>query len=72
MEIARALVQTACSALKVLFDIIGLTISAVKSGAMVFCRKYHRLDVTMWIDGRSLSQTKEFKYLGVFFDSVLR
>jgi hypothetical protein len=26
----------------------------------------------MWIDGISLPQTKEFKYLGVFFDSELR
>jgi hypothetical protein len=61
MEIARALVQTACSAL-----------STVKSEAMVFSRKHHKPDVTLWIHGRSLPQTKEFKYFGVFFDSGLR
>jgi hypothetical protein len=35
MEIALALVQTACSALKVFFDMVGLKISAVKSEAMM-------------------------------------
>jgi hypothetical protein len=55
MEIARALVQTACSALKVLFfDMVGLTISVEKSEAMVFSRKHHKPDMTLWIDGRSL------------------
>jgi hypothetical protein len=34
MDIARALVQTACSAFKVFYDMVGLTISAVKSEAM--------------------------------------
>jgi hypothetical protein len=48
------------------FDMVGLTISAVKSEAMVFYRKHHKLDVTLWIDARRLPQTKEFKYLGVF------
>jgi hypothetical protein len=71
MEIAVALVQTACSALKVFFDMVGLTISVVKSEAMVFSRKHHKPDVTLSIDGRSLPQTKEFKYLRVFFDSGL-
>jgi hypothetical protein len=51
------------------FDLVGLTISAVKSEAMVFSTKHHKLNVTLWIDGRSLLQTKEVKYLGVFFDS---
>jgi hypothetical protein len=46
-EIARALVQTACSALKVFFDMVGLTISAVESEAMVFSRKHHKPDVTL-------------------------
>jgi hypothetical protein len=54
------------------FDMVGLTISAVKSEATVFYRKHHKPDVTLWIDGRSLPQTKEFKYLGVFFNSGLR
>jgi hypothetical protein len=54
------------------FDMVGLTISAVKYEAMVFCRKYHKPDVTLGIDARRLPQTKEFKYLGVFFDSGLR
>jgi hypothetical protein len=69
---ACALVQTACSALKFFFDMAGLTISAVKSEAMVFSRKHHKPDVTLCIYGRSMPQTKEFKYLGVFFDSGLR
>jgi hypothetical protein len=47
------------------FDMIA--ISAVKSEAMVFSRKHHKPDVTLWIDGKSLPQTKEFKHLGVFF-----
>jgi hypothetical protein len=46
-------------------DMVGLTISAVKPEAMVFSRKHHIPDVTLWLNGRSLSQTKEFKYLGV-------
>jgi hypothetical protein len=54
------------------FNMVGLTISAVKTEAMVFSRKHHKPDVTLWIDGRSLPQTKEFKYFGVFFDSGLR
>jgi hypothetical protein len=53
-------------------DMVGLTITAVHSKAMMFSRKHHKPDVTLWIDGRSLPQTKEFKYLGVFFDSGLR
>jgi hypothetical protein len=69
MENARALVQTACLALKDFFDMVGLTISAVKSEAMVFSRKHHKPDVTLWIDGRRLPFTK---YPGVFFDSGLR
>jgi hypothetical protein len=52
--------------------IVGLTISAVNSEATVFSRKHHKPDVTLRIDGRRLPQTKEFKYLGVFFDSGLR
>jgi hypothetical protein len=51
------------------FDMVGLTISAVKSEAMMFSTKHYKPDVTLWIDGRRLPQTKEFKYLGVFFDS---
>jgi hypothetical protein len=54
------------------FDMVGLTISAVKSEAMVFYRKHHKLDVTIWIGERSLPQTKELKYLGVFFGAGLR
>jgi hypothetical protein len=72
IKIARGLVQTACSALKVCFDMVGLTISAVKSEAMVFCRKDHKPDVTLWADERSLPQTKELKYFGVFFVCGLR
>jgi hypothetical protein len=72
MEITRALEQTACSALNVFFDMVELTISAVKFEAMVFSRKHHKPDVTLWIDGRSFSQTKEFKYLGVLFDFGIR
>jgi hypothetical protein len=53
-------------------DMVGLTLSAVKSEAMVFSRKHHLSDVTLCIDGRRLLQTKEFKYLEVFFDSMLR
>jgi hypothetical protein len=43
---------------------VGLTISAGKSKAMVFSRKHHKLDVTLLIDGRRLPQTKNFKYQG--------
>jgi hypothetical protein len=53
------------------FYMVRLVISAMKSEAMVFSRKHHKPDVTLWIDGRSLPQTKEFKYFGVFFDSGL-
>jgi hypothetical protein len=38
---------------------------------MLFSRKHHKPDVTLWIDERSLPQIKEFKYIGVFFDSGL-
>jgi hypothetical protein len=44
----------------------------MKSEAMLFSRKHHKPNVTLWIDGRRLPQTKEFKYLGVFCDSMLR
>jgi hypothetical protein len=44
MEITHALVQTACSALKVFFDMVGLTIFAVKCETMVFSRKHHKPD----------------------------
>jgi hypothetical protein len=54
MEIARALVQTACSARKVFFYMVGLTISQVKSEAMVFYGKHQKPDVTLCIDGRIL------------------
>jgi hypothetical protein len=54
------------------FDMVGLTISAVKSEAMVFSTKHYKPDVTLWIDGRRLPQTKKFKYLGVFFDFGIR
>jgi hypothetical protein len=47
MEIARALVQTACSVLMVFFDMVGLAIFAVKFEAMVFSRKHHKPDVTL-------------------------
>jgi hypothetical protein len=36
--------------------------------ATVFSRKHQKLDVTLWIDGRSLPLIKKFKYLAVFFD----
>jgi hypothetical protein len=71
-EIAGALAQTACSALKVLFVMVGLRISAVNSEAIVFSRKHQKPDVTLWIDGRRLPQAKEFKHLGVCSDSGLR
>jgi hypothetical protein len=47
MEIARALVQTACSVLKVYFNMVGLMISAVKSEALVLARIHHKPDVTL-------------------------
>jgi hypothetical protein len=46
MEIACVSVRTACSALKFFFDMVELTISTVKSEAMVFSRKHHKSDVT--------------------------
>jgi hypothetical protein len=61
-EIARSLVQTAFSALKVFFDMVGLTISAVKSDAMVFSRKHHKPDVTLWIDLPSLNQEVQISW----------
>jgi hypothetical protein len=57
---------------QVFFYMVGPTIYAGKSDAMVFSRKHHKPDLTLRIDGRSLPQTKEFKYFGVFFDSGLR
>jgi hypothetical protein len=71
VEIATALVQTACLALKLFNNMAELAISALKSEAMVFSRKHHKPDVTLWIDVKSVPQTKEFKYLGVYFDSRL-
>jgi hypothetical protein len=72
MEIARGLEQThARFLIKVYFDMVGMMISAVKSEALVLARKHHKPDVTLWVDERSLPQTKEFKYLSVF-DSGLR
>jgi hypothetical protein len=56
MEIARALVQTVCSALKVFFDMVGLKIFVVKFEAKVFNRKHRKPDVTLFIDRRSLPQ----------------
>jgi ribonuclease HI len=72
MEIARYLVQTACTALSVFFDIIGLTISSTKSETMVFSRKHTKPELRILVYGQHLPQTKEFKYLGVFFDCGLR
>jgi hypothetical protein len=54
------------------FDLVGLTNSAVESEAMVFSRKHQKPDVTLWIGEKSLPQTKQLKYLGVFFGSGLR
>jgi hypothetical protein len=72
-------VQTACFGTNGIFGsqgfffvMVELTISAMKSEAIVFSRRHHKPDVSLWIDGRRLPQTKEFKYLGVFFDSGLR
>jgi hypothetical protein len=49
MEFARALVQMACSAIKVFFYMVGSTISAVKCEAMAFSINYHKPDVTLWV-----------------------
>jgi hypothetical protein len=54
------------------FDMVGLTINAVKSEPMVLFRKHHNPNVILWINGRSLPQTKQFKNLGVFFGFGLR
>jgi hypothetical protein len=50
---------------QVFFYMVGLTISAVKSVAMVFSRKHHKPDVTLWIDERRLPQTKKLDYAEV-------
>jgi len=71
-EIARALVQTACTSLSVFFDTIGLTISATKSEAMIFSRKHSKPQLRLLLYGQYLPQTDQFKYLGVFLDTGLR
>jgi Reverse transcriptase (RNA-dependent DNA polymerase) len=72
LEIARSLIQTACTSLSVFFSMMALTISPTKSELMLFSRKHDRQSLTVYIDGRPLPQTKFFKYLGVFFDEGLR
>jgi Reverse transcriptase (RNA-dependent DNA polymerase) len=53
-EMARALVQTACTALSVFSGSIGLTISSSKSKLMLFSRKHMQPPVNLWLDGNCL------------------
>jgi hypothetical protein len=71
-EIARSLVQTAGTSLSVFFNIIGLTISAKKSEAMIFSRKHAKPELRLLLYSQYLPQTEAFKYLGVFFDTKLK
>jgi hypothetical protein len=72
-NVARGLVQTACTSFNVFFSSMGLTIiSASKSEVMLFTRKHERLPILERIGSYVLPQTTCYKYLGIFFDSGLR
>jgi hypothetical protein len=73
-EIARTLVQTACSSLRVFFSMIGLTISATncKSEVVLFSRKQWLPVDSIRVNGRLLPQSISFKYPRVFYDTGLR
>jgi hypothetical protein len=70
IEVTLGLAQTVC--LGVFFSSMGLTISFSKSKVMLFFRKHERPPILMRIRSHVLPQTTTFKYLGVFFDCVLR
>jgi hypothetical protein len=71
-NVARELVQTACTSLNVFFSSMGLTISASKSEVVLFTRKHKCPPILVRIGSYVLPQTTCFKYLGIFFDSGLR
>jgi hypothetical protein len=71
-NVARGLVQTACTSLNVFFSSMGLTISASKSEVMLFTRKHERPTILVRIGSNVLLQTKCFKYLGIFFSAGLQ
>jgi hypothetical protein len=72
LNVAHALVQTACKYLNVFFSSMDLTISASKSEVMLFTEKHKRPPVLVTIGSYVLPQTTCFKYLGIFFDAGLR
>jgi hypothetical protein len=72
IEVARGLIQTACTSLGVFFSSMGLTISSAKSEVMLFSRKHERPPILIRIGSHVLPQTTTFKYLGMFFDCGLR
>jgi hypothetical protein len=71
-NVARGLVQTACTSLNVFFSSMGQTISASKSEVMLFTRKHERSPILVRIGSYVLPQTICFKYLVIFFDAGLR
>jgi hypothetical protein len=71
-NVARGLVQTACTSMNVFFSNMGLTISALKSEVVLFTRKHERPPILVRIGSYVLPQATCFKYLGIFFDSGLQ
>jgi hypothetical protein len=49
IEVARGLIQTACTLLGVFFSSMGLTISSAKSEYMLFSRKHEHLPILIRI-----------------------
>jgi hypothetical protein len=70
-NVARGLVQTACTTMNVFFSSTGpLTISGSKSEVMLFTRKYERPPILVRIGSYVLPQTTCLKYLGIYFSML--
>jgi hypothetical protein len=67
-NVARELVQTACTSLNILFSSMSLTTSEV----LLFTGKHERPPILVRIGSYVFPQATCFKYLGIFFDSGLR
>jgi hypothetical protein len=63
IEVARGLIQTACTSLGVFFSSMNLTIASSKFEVILFSRKHERPPILIRIKFHVLPQTTTFKYI---------
>jgi ribonuclease HI len=67
----QKMMQNALNGISKYFSDLGLTLSGSKSESVLFSRKSSEIAPPLFIEGRCMPSSKQFKYLGIIFDRGL-